>query len=138
MASFAGIAKGIGNVATGGILNALTKKPGETPEDPNADLANMKTDDLKKIAAYDPGVLGRLGNLLTGGILGEATGMNSKMDRAGSAADMIREEEMNKRLMDRMRRLIAAQSPQPFTSPESMQTGAFQQNNMAPVSQNMF
>ena len=142
MPSFAGIAEGLGNLATGGLYGALTKKPGDLPEDPNADLAGMKPEDLKKIAAYDPGIMSRLGNLLTGGLLGEATGTNALERRSNTASDLIREEElqkrrleMEKRLMDRMAMRI---SPQPFTPTDTMQGGAFTQNELAPVTPSYF
>lgn len=143
MPSFAGIAEGLGNLATGGLYNAFTKKKSDLNEPlPNEDLYGKEVDELKKIAAYDPGIMSRLGNLLTGGLLGEATGTNALERRSNTASDLIREEElqkrrleMEKRLMDRMAMRI---SPQPFTPTDTMQGGAFTQNELAPVTPSYF
>ena len=141
MASFAGVAEGLGNLATGGILDALTKKKTDQPL-PDEDLYGKDVEDLKKIAAYDPGIMSKLGNLLTGGLLGEATGTNALQRRSNTASDLIREEELEKRkaeiekrLLDRMAMKV---SPQPFTPMNTMQGGAFTQNDMAPVTPNYF
>ncbi len=117
MASFAGIAEGLANLGTGGIYGALTKKPGDTALPPESDLIGKSSEELLKISEYDPGVLQRIGNLLTGGIYGAASGMNKQQSRADEAADLIRQEEMEKRLMARMARM----GPQPFTTPQMVQ-----------------
>ena len=133
MASFAGIAKGLANLGTGGIYGALTKKPGDTALPPESDLMGKSPDDLRKIANYDPGILQRLGNLLTGGIYGAATGMNKEMGRAAEAADLIRQEEMEKRLMAKLARM----SPQPMVTPEMMQPQS-PESQLAPYDPNKF
>ena len=117
MASFAGIAEGLANLGTGGIYGALTKKPRDTALPPESDLIGKSSEELLKISEYDPGVLQRIGNLLTGGIYGAASGMNKQQSRADEAADLIRQEEMEKRLMARMARM----GPQPFTTPQMVQ-----------------
>lgn len=127
MASFAGIAKGIANLGTGGIYGALTKKPGDTALPPESDLIGKSSEELLKISKYDPGVLQRIGNLLTGGIYGAASGMNKEWGRASEAAEMIRQEELQRRLMARM----ARNGPQPFTTPEQVQ----QMNALQPEEQ---
>ena len=118
MASFAGIAEGLANLGTGGLYGALSKKKDATELPPESDLLGKSSDELKKIASYDPGFLQRLGNLLSGGIYGAATGMNKEMGRANEAADMVRQEEMEKRLMAKLARM----NPQPFSSPQMMQS----------------
>lgn len=121
MASFAGIAEGLANLGTGGLYGALSKKKDATELPPESDLLGKSSDELKKIASYDPGFLQRLGNLLSGGIYGAATGMTKQQGRADEAAEMIRQEELQKRLMARM----ARNGPQPFTTPQMVQpTGA--------------
>lgn len=117
MASFAGIAEGLANLGTGGLYNALSKKKDNTELPPESDLLGKSSEELKKISNYDPGILQRLGNLLTGGIYGAASGMNKQQSRADEAAEMIRQEELQKRLMARMARI----GPQPFTTPQMVQ-----------------
>ena len=117
MASFAGIAEGLANLGTGGLYGALSKKKDATELPPESDLLGKSSDELKKIASYDPGFLQRLGNLLSGGIYGAATGMTKQQGRSDEAAEMIRQEEMEKRLMAKLARM----NPQPFSSPQMMQ-----------------
>lgn len=117
MASFAGIAEGLANLGTGGLYGALSKKKDATELPPESDLLGKSSDELKKIASYDPGFLQRLGNLLSGGIYGAATGMTKQQGRADEAAEMVRQEEMEKRLMAKLARM----NPQPFSSPQMMQ-----------------
>ena len=44
----------------------------------------------------------RLGNLLTGGIYGQASGMNDKLEQRTMAMKQIRDEELQRRMEDRM------------------------------------
>lgn len=133
MPSFSGFAEGLANLASGGMYNAFTKKPGDDALPEESPLAGKSSDDLKKLANYDPGFLQRVGNLLSGGIYGAATGMNTKMDMSSQAADMIRQEELEKRLM----RKLAAMSPQPMMTPEMMQPQT-PESQLAPYDPNKF
>jgi hypothetical protein len=133
MPSFSGFAEGLANLASGGMYNAFTKKPGDDLLPKESPLSGKTTEELKKIYNDSPGILERVGNLLSGGIYGAATGMQDRIDLSDKAAAMIRQEELEKRLMRR----LAAMGPQPMMTPEMMQPQT-PESQLAPYDPNKF
>lgn len=93
------------NFATGGLYNQLTGRDKELEEQKLAEAAAFRANPelVREAAKYDPSIMERLGNLLTGGIYGQASGMNEKLQQRSLAKQQIMEDELQARMLERMR-----------------------------------
>jgi hypothetical protein len=71
---------------------------------------------VREAAKYDPSIMERLGNLLTGGIYGQASGMNEKLEQRDIAKQQIIQDELQRRMEERMRQYGSAPVPEPVGS----------------------
>ena len=92
------------NFATGGLYNNLSGRDKELQQQQLAEAETFRVnpDLVREAAKYDPSIMERLGNLLTGGIYGQASGMNDKLEKRAMAMKQIRDEELQRRMEDRM------------------------------------
>jgi len=106
------------NFATGGLYNQLSGRGQELARERMDQMSAMLADPeaLQSAAQYNPGFLERVANLLSGGIYGQATGMNEKMAAAQMAKKSIMEEELRRRMLERMRRYNQGVEPEPVGS----------------------
>lgn len=116
MADFSGFAKGAGNLLTGGLLGALSNETFNPQKMEVPKTAQMRREELMRAASYDPGLLKRIGNLMSGGIYGQFSGMAEKQQIASQAKDLIIQQEMERKLRDRM----AQQNLNPIEEPPVM------------------
>lgn len=101
-----GFAQNLANLATGGLYNQLSGRGDELLREKRAQFDEMYSDPeaLREAAKYDPSILERLGNVLTGGIYGAATGMNDKLRAAQLAKQSLIQDELYRRMIERRRR----------------------------------
>jgi hypothetical protein len=92
------------NFATGGLYNNLSGRDKELQQQQLAEAEAFRVNPelVREAAKYDPSIMERLGNLLTGGIYGQASGMNDKLEKRAMAMKQIRDEEFQRRMEDRM------------------------------------
>jgi hypothetical protein len=92
------------NFATGGLYNNLSGRDKELQQQQlaEAEAFRFNPELVREAAKYDPSIMERLGNLLTGGIYGQASGMNDKLEQRAMAMKQIRDEELQRRMEDRM------------------------------------
>ena len=92
------------NFATGGLYNNLSGRDKELQQQQiaEAEAFRINPEQGREAAKYDPSIMERLGNLLTGGIYGQASGMNDKLEQRTMAMKQIRDEELQRRMEDRM------------------------------------
>ena len=102
----AAFAQNLANLATGGLYNQLSGRGDELLREKRAQFDEMYSDPeaLREAAKYDPSILERLGNVLTGGIYGAATGMNDKLRAAQLAKQSLIQDELYRRMIERRRR----------------------------------
>ena len=108
MANFLGNAA---NFLSGGIAGKLGL-PGVSQGGDAAQMAGFLQDKaaLQEAAGYNPGFGSRIANLLTGGIYGQASGMNDKLARKNIAEMELIDDESLRRAVARARAMRAAQS----------------------------
>lgn len=94
------------NFATAGLYNQLSGRGDELERLRRSKMEDMYSDPaaLQEAAKYDPSVLERLGNLLTGGVYGQATGMNERLMAARRAKQAMMDDELYRRMIERRRR----------------------------------
>ena len=92
------------NFATGGLYNNLSGRDKELQQQQLAEAEAFRVNPelVREAAKYDPSIMERLGNLLTGGIYGQASGINDKLEQRAMAMKQIRDEELQRRMEDRM------------------------------------
>ena len=93
------------NFATGGLYNQLSGRDEELQRQKMAEIEAFRANPelVREAAKYDPSIMERLGNLLTGGIYGQASGMNEKLQQRSLAKQQIMEDELQARMLERMR-----------------------------------
>lgn len=93
------------NFATGGLYNQLSGRDEELQRQKMAEVEAFRANPelVREAAKYDPSIMERLGNLLTGGIYGQASGMNEKLQQRSLAKQQIMEDELQARMLERMR-----------------------------------
>lgn len=93
------------NFATGGLYNQLSGREQELERQRLAEAEAFRANPelVREAAKYDPSIMERLGNLLTGGLYGKATGMDEKLEQRALAMQQIREDEIQRRMMERMK-----------------------------------
>ncbi len=93
------------NFATGGLYNQLSGRDQELERQRLAEAEAFRANPelVREAAKYDPSIMERLGNLLTGGLYGKATGMDEKLEQRALAMQQIREDEIQRRMMERMK-----------------------------------
>lgn len=101
-----GFAQNLANLATGGLYNQLSGRGDELLREKKSQLEDFYSDPeaLREAAKYDPSILERLGNVLTGGIYGAATGMNEKLRASQLAKQSLIQDELYRRMIERRRR----------------------------------
>lgn len=102
MPDFSGFAKGAANLLTGGLANTFTNDQFDPNKIKLPDVYNMDPEKLKAASQYNPSLLQKFGNLLTGGIYGAVSGMDEKQDMAAQAKQLIMQQEIERRLMEKM------------------------------------
>ena len=93
------------NFATGGLYNQLSGRDEELQRQKMAEIEAFRANPelVREAAKYDPSIMERLGNLLTGGIYGQASGMNEKLQQRSLAKQQIMQDELQARMLERMR-----------------------------------
>lgn len=99
------------NFLSGGIAGKLGM-PGVSQGGDAAQMAGFLQDKaaLQEAAGYNPGFGSRVANLLTGGIYGQASGMNDKLAKKEIAQMQLIDDESLRRAIARARAMQAAQS----------------------------
>ena len=106
------------NFATGGLYNELSGRDKELERQKMAEVEAFRANPelVREAAKYDPSIMERLGNLLTGGIYGQASGMNEKLEQRDIAKQQIIQDELQRRMEERMRQYGSAPVPEPVGS----------------------
>jgi hypothetical protein len=106
------------NFATGGLYNQLSGREQELERQRLAEAEAFRANPelVREAAKYDPSIMERLGNLLTGGLYGKATGMDEKLEQRALAMQQIREDEIQRRMMERMKEYGIAPVEEPMGS----------------------
>lgn len=106
------------NFATGGLYNKISGRDDEMERQRMAEIEAFRANPelVREAAKYDPSIMERLGNLLTGGIYGQASGMNEKLEQRAMAMDQIRQDEMQRRMLERMKNYGIAPAEEPVGS----------------------
>lgn len=99
------------NFLSGGIAGKLGL-PGVSQGEDAAQMAGFLQDKaaLQQAADYNPGFGSRIANLLTGGIYGQASGMNDNLAKKEIAQMQLIDDESLRRAVARARAMQAAQS----------------------------
>lgn len=116
----AGFLEGLANLATGGMYG---KHSGSTERDQEARQQGLldaisDPEKARAMSKYSPGIGETIGNLLSGGIYGQMSGMNEKMGNAQAIRQMLMQDEINRRLAQRMQAMGMGGSP---TTPQPVQ-----------------
>lgn len=93
------------NFATGGLYNQLSGRDEELQRQKMAEIEAFRANPelIREAAKYDPSIMERLGNLLTGGIYGQASGMDEKLAQRSMAKEQIMRDELQARMLERMK-----------------------------------
>jgi hypothetical protein len=93
------------NFATGGLYNNLSGRDKELEQQKLAEAEAFRANPelVREAAKYDPSIMERLGNLLTGGIYGQASGMDEKLAQRSMAKEQIMKDELQARMLERMK-----------------------------------
>ena len=108
------------NFATGGLYNNLSGRDKELQQQQLAEAEAFRVNPelVREAAKYDPSIMERLGNLLTGGIYGQASGMNDKLEQRNLAKQQVMRDEIDRRMQERMKQYGIAPAPQQNTFSE--------------------
>lgn len=114
------------NFATAGLYNNLSGRDKELEQQRLNEAAAFRANPelVREAAKYDPSIMERLGNLLTGGIYGQASGMNDKLEQRAIAMQQIRDEELQRRMEERMKQYGIAPVQEPVGSELNPDRGA--------------
>ena len=106
------------NFATAGLYNRLSGRDKELERQKLAEAEAFRANPelVREAAKYDPSIMERLGNLLTGGIYGQASGMNDKLEQRDMAKQQIIQDELQRRLEERMKAYGNPPVPEPVGS----------------------